>query len=129
MATRDKLALLGGIAIGDEGQEVGTHARVVEQGVALGGGAVGRHFLACAFGCEQELQQIGLDPLGLCLKAPIIADVTTPRVDSCLSCRPTALATSCFPLVGALGEYPQATAMSGEMLQVEDLQSVRPKMP
>ena len=67
MADRDvgagqELALLVGVAVDRELEQVGADAAVVEQRVALAGGAVAGDALAVAAALDQELEQA---PLGL----------------------------------------------------------------
>ena len=55
--------------VGHIGQQVGPHAGIVEQRVALGSGAVAGHAAAGALAVDQEVQQIVLDALGTRLQA------------------------------------------------------------
>ncbi len=61
---RHELTLLRRCGVANVGQQVGLDARVVEQRVAFGGGAVGRDLLAVAFLIDQEPEQVVLDRVG-----------------------------------------------------------------
>ena len=60
-AARHVLALLGRIAVDDPADQVGPHAGVVHERVALGGGTVGRDAAAGTPRLDQEGDEVVLD--------------------------------------------------------------------
>src|SRR5262249_31607091 len=66
---REKLPLFVGTAVDDVIHEVGSNAAVIQERVALGGGAVGGNFFSALLGVNEELQELALGLFDLLGKA------------------------------------------------------------
>ena len=76
--TRQEAPVLIGVAIHRVLQQIRADSAVVEQGVALGRGAITHDLLAIALAAEQEGQEVVLDLVSDVLEAAVVAHVQHP---------------------------------------------------
>ena len=117
-----ELALLGRIAIHHIRNQVLAHSRVIEQGVALGGGTVADHGFPGPLGVDQKREEIVFDLVCVLLETRVISSPVHSgrRFSVDQFCHPAArgMASGVFPL----REQAQAAAMRRQFLDVKNRQ-------
>ncbi len=119
MTARQIIALFSSSTVGHQGQQIGAHTSEIEQGVALGGGAVPHHPPSGPLLLDQEEQQVVANRLGACLKGVVSGELVEASVPLRLQQgRDRSLIGPGIIVMTA--EEPQAAAMGRKLLNPID---------
>ena len=123
MAAGQVFALFGGRCIADEGQKVGLYAGIVEQGVSLGGGAIGGDGAPGPFALDQIDEQVILDAVSAGLERLI--DGQAPESCRFFRLEDRGNGGTGRPGVGGMDAIDaEAAAMGRELFDIPEAQSL-----